>query len=120
MPLRSADWVVVGVAAALVGAATVLTWIPATAAQFVEIRGPDGTETYPIAEDRRVHVVGFIGASEIELASGRVRFVDAPCRNRVCIAAGWLSTGGDFAACAPNGVSILLRADDERYDAINY
>lgn len=120
MPLRPADWVVVAAAAALVGAVAVLMWAPASAAQVAEIRGPNGTETYAIAEARRVHVAGFLGTSEIELTGGRVRFVDAPCRNRVCIAAGWLAAGGDFAACAPNGVSILLRADDERYDAINH
>lgn len=120
MPLRRADWVVVAAAAALVGAVTVSTWVPATAAHVVEIRGPDGVETYSLANDRRLRVAGFSGVSEIELVSGRARFIGAPCRNRVCIAAGWLAAGGDFAACAPNGVSILLRAGNERYDAINY
>lgn len=120
MPLRPADWVVVVVAAALVGAAAVLAWTPASAAHVIEIRGPDRTVTLPLSNDQRVRVEGFVGDSTIEITEGRARFVDAPCRNRVCIAAGWLSAGGDFAACAPNGVSVLLRAGDESYDAINY
>lgn len=120
MPLRPADWLVVAAAAALVGAAVVWAWVPTTAAQVVEIRGPEGVETFALKEDRQVRVAGFIGVSEITVSDGRARFVGAPCRNRVCVAAGWLTAGGDFAACAPNGVSILLRAGKERYDAINY
>ncbi len=120
MPLRPADWVVVAAAAALVGAVTVWTWMPSTAAHVVEIRSPNGVQRFPIVENRHVRVEGFIGVSEIELRDGRARFARAPCRNRVCLAAGWLTAGGDFAACAPNGVSILLGSGDERYDAINY
>lgn len=120
MPLRPADWVVVIAASALVGAVAVFAWSPASAAHVIEIRGPDRTVTLPLANDQRVRIDGFVGDSAIEIADGRARFVGAPCRNRVCIAAGWLSSGGDFAACAPNGVSILLRAGNERYDAINY
>lgn len=120
MTLRPADWIIVAAAAALVGAVAVWTWSPSTAAHFVEIRSADETLTLPLAVDQRVTVEGFIGISEIELAGGRARFIGAPCQNRVCIAAGWLAVGGDFAACAPNGVSVLLRSGDERYDAINY
>lgn len=119
MPLRPADWVVVAAAAVLIGALGVTTWAPSTAAHTIEIRSGDETITLPLTV-QRVYVRGFIGVSEIELSDGRARFVGAPCQNRVCIAAGWLRAGGDFAACAPNGVSVLLRANEERYDAINY
>ncbi len=119
MPLRPADWVIVAAAAALVGAVAMWTWSPSAAAHVVEIRSAGRNLTLPISDDQRVTVEGFIGVSEIELAGGRARFIGAPCRNRVCITTGWLATGGDFAACAPNGVSILLRGS-ERYDAINY
>ncbi|MEX0900665.1 MAG: NusG domain II-containing protein [Gammaproteobacteria bacterium] len=120
MALRPADWFVVAAAAALVGAVTVWTWTPTTPARVAEIRSPTGNVTLALTDNQHVSIEGFIGTSEIELVGGRARFAEAPCRNRVCIAAGWLAVGGDFAACAPNGVSILLRAGDERYDAINY
>ena len=120
MPLRPADWVVIAAAAALVGAAAVWAWVPDTAATLIEIRSPDGHTDVRLLEDRRLRVAGFIGISEIEVADGRVRFIGAPCRNRVCLAAGWLAKSGEFAACAPNGVSVLVRGDGERYDAINY
>lgn len=118
--LRTADWVVVIGACALVGALAVLTWRPAGPAQWLEVHGPGGMQRVALEQDTTITVAGRIGDSAIEIADGRARFVAAPCRNRVCIATGWLERRDDFAACVPNGVSLRLAVDGLRYDSINH
>lgn len=115
--LRAADWIVVVAAAFAVGAVAVLAWTAAAGA-VAEIRGPQGTVRVDLHRDARVTVPGLGGDSVLEVAGGRVRFVSSACRNRVCIAAGALSRAGAFAACVPNGVSVLVQGDGHGYDAV--
>jgi hypothetical protein len=73
-----------------------------------------------LAVDGHYRIRGRRGDSVVAVADGRVRFIESPCRHQVCIAAGWLDTDGDFAACAPNGVALQVRGPGERYDGISY
>jgi hypothetical protein len=121
MPLRRADWFVVAVAAALVGAAAVAAWSPRAPAHAALIRSPHGERTVDLSRSQDIAIDGLVGRNVLAVRAGRLRFAAAPCRNRVCIAAGWLATAGDFAACVPNGVSVqLLGSGRDAYDAINH
>lgn len=55
---------------------------------------------------------------EFEARSGDIAFVRSDCPDQVCVNTGWLSTPGDFAACLPNGVMIIIPADSGQLDAI--
>jgi len=68
----------------------------------------------------RLTVDGPLGQTVLEVAEGRVRFLSSPCRGQLCVHAGWLSQGGAFVACLPNGVAVRIAARSERYDAINF
>jgi hypothetical protein len=114
-----ADLVVVATAMLLVAAIAVLVWRPGAAPAWAEIRGTDLVMRVRLDQDGEHVVDGRLGASVIEVAGHRVRFAAAPCTNRVCIAAGWLRRTGDYAACAPNGVSVRV-TDGTAYDGIAY
>lgn len=118
--LRPADAVVVAAAAGLVLALGIALWRPPAPGEWVEIRSADDVVRIDLAGDTTLAVAGRLGDSVVEVAGGRARFAAAPCANRVCLAAGWLSRRDDFAACAPNGISLRLRATEPGYDAINY
>lgn len=109
---------VVALAVLAVAAVTAISWTPRVAAQVAEVRGPGGIQAFALDGDGVYPVAGKLGDSMIEVRAGHARFVEAPCRNRVCVATGWLSRSDDFAACAPNGVSLRLRGPGVRYDAI--
>ncbi|MCA1799073.1 MAG: NusG domain II-containing protein [Xanthomonadaceae bacterium] len=116
--LRPADFAVVSLAVLFVAAVAVVSWAPRSAAQVAELRGPSGIQRIALDNDGVYPISGRLGESVVEVKDGNARFVDSPCRNRVCIAAGWLARSEDFAACAPNGVSMRLRGQGQRYDAI--
>jgi len=67
-----------------------------------------------------IEINGTRGLSTLEFNDGAVRFVASPCRTKRCIHAGWLRRSGDFAACLPNQVSVLVAGAERRFDAINF
>jgi hypothetical protein len=71
-------------------------------------------------QNQDLYVPGKLGTSHIQVHDGQVRFVDSPCTTHQCVQQGWLSEGGESAACLPNGVSLLIPADDGRFDTLNF
>lgn len=119
--LRHADYIIVAVAAALVAALAVQQWRPTVAGVSAELVSATGERiVLDLAHDGMHRIDGRRGESVVEVADGRVRFIESPCRHRVCIAAGWLDADGDFAACAPNGVALQVHGQQHRYDGISY
>jgi hypothetical protein len=117
-----ADGVVIALAAALVGGLFAKFWQPPVAAAEAEVHnGAQVVGHYPLTETRRIEVAGRQGISVIEIRDGGARFVSSPCRNKVCVHAGWQSHSGDFAACVPNGVSVsLLGGAAGKFDSVSY
>ncbi|MDQ7074434.1 MAG: NusG domain II-containing protein [Gammaproteobacteria bacterium] len=67
-----------------------------------------------------LHINGKIGISTIEIKDGFARFIDSPCRSKVCIHYGWLKHSGEVIACLPNSVTLSLVGGDSRFDSINF
>lgn len=96
-------------------------WGDRTQGEAVRILAPGrAPTTVSLDQTRTLTVQGPLGPSTIEIDRGKVRFVDSPCRNKLCIRAGWLSRGGEFAACLPNRISLVVIGREQRYDAINF
>lgn len=102
-----------------IAALTAQVWRAPAAAEWVELRCGDAAPQR-IVLDHTEHLAlrCRIGISGIDIEPGRVRFSEAPCSNRVCLQAGWLSRSGDTAACLPNGVSLRLGGRAAAVDAV--
>ena len=89
-----------------------------TAASTVTISNSDGTIlTFSLNEDRFVEIEGRLGRSVIEIACGRVRFVESPCPHHLCMRRGWIHRCGDWIACVPNGILVSISGKTD-FDAI--
>lgn len=44
----------------------------------------------------------------VEVDGGRVRVIDADCRDKVCVGMGWAETSGDSIICLPNRVVVRV------------
>lgn len=119
--MKAGDLTIIALCAALVGAVYWFAWQPAETARVAVVRAP-GEPPRRVALDGRsqLTVSGRYGDSRIALRPGAARFVASPCTGRHCIHAGWLETGGAFAACLPNGVSLTLAGGGEDYDGLGY
>jgi hypothetical protein len=119
--VRPADAVVVALAALLVGVAWASLWRDEGPAEYARISAPGAeVRVLELARDETVEVGGRLGPSRLEIRDGRVRFVDSPCVNRLCVHAGWLSRTGHVAACLPNGVVVEVTGGVREFDAISY
>lgn len=121
MTLTRADLVITLLAGLAVGGLFPLQWsqqgpgdtahlqVPGQAEQVIDLR----------KEDRYV-IAGPLGENVIEVRDGKIRFARSPCSGKQCIHSGWLSDAGDFAACLPNRVSLVVAGKETGYDTINF
>ena len=81
----------------------------------------DGKPAYvlPLNEDKTVSVEGSEGKTIVEIRGNKVRIIDSPCQNKLCIRQGWIKTGG--VVCLPNKVVVTIRGhedNDRGFDAV--
>jgi len=74
----------------------------------VVVRCPDKIWIFPLEAEERVSVAGSIGETLVEIRNGRAAIVASPCNGQTCVSAGELSKSGQWAACLPNRVFILV------------
>jgi len=76
---------------------------------------------YSLKEDRVIHAAGPLGDTIIEIKNGRVKVLESPCREKLCIIAGSIEHNGEFNACLPNRVFINIEGEEESaYDSLSY
>ncbi|MDD3764771.1 MAG: NusG domain II-containing protein [Nevskiales bacterium] len=116
------DALALAVAAAIVGALYAHLWQPSVAASRFDVSvGGKPVGHYSMMVDRTLQIQGRMGVSTLKVENGRVRFLDSPCRNKICVHSGWLGHSGDAAACLPNRVSISLSGDaGSGLDAVSF
>jgi len=78
----------------------------------VIIRGMEKTWIYPLDAEVQVNVAGSLGETVIRLHNGQAMIVSSPCSAQTCVAAGELSKNGQWAACLPNRVFVLVEGTD--------
>jgi len=119
--MTRADWLVVLLATALLPVLYAKLWFSTGYGQQAGI-WVDGREVEVVSLDdaRTLQVQGPLGTSILEVHEHGIRFVQSPCRNKVCVHEGWLKTTGGMLACLPNRITVRILGADPRFDAINF
>jgi hypothetical protein len=81
-------------------------------AQLV-IQSPGNEYVYDLSKDRIIEIKGTLGISRIAIEHGTARFLDSPCRQKICVQHPPISKKGEWAACLPNRVFIKIEAEDK-------
>lgn len=84
------------------GASRVVAVVKSSGRQVMVIRLDAGSEGV-------YEVVGPLGTSRFEVSGGRVRMLESPCPEKICINTGWIGRPGEVIACVPNRVIIAVR-----------
>lgn len=50
------------------------------------------------------------GENTIRVETGRIRFLDADCNDRICVESGWLSSDSSMLVCLPHRLIIRIEA----------
>jgi hypothetical protein len=74
------------------------------------VESPRGKWLYQLAQGsaREIAIPGAMGDSTLVIEDGKVRFIDSPCENKLCVNHAPLSRNGDWNACLPNRVMVHI------------
>jgi len=75
----------------------------------VLIRGQGSEWFFPIDADEVITVSGPLGDTMVSIAENRVWVKSSPCDNQTCAAAGYLTRKGQWTACLPNNVLVVIQ-----------
>ncbi len=119
--MTRADIVILAAALGLLPFLYAWFWTLSPGTGYAEIMAGEGRyQRVPLHIDRTLRIEGTRGPSVLEIRDGKIRFTESSCRDRICIATGWIEEGGEVAACLPNEVLVRVESRDPRYDAINH
>jgi hypothetical protein len=62
----------------------------------------------PGGESTTFPVAGELGTTLVEVAGNRVRILDAPCPNHVCMKQGWITRAGASIICMPGKIVVRI------------
>ena len=116
--IRPFDILAAAVAIGAVVGVSLFAYNGRVAASEVRIESDEGVFLYTLDQPRELVISGPIGNTLIEIDEGRVRVTESPCRDKICIAAGWQESTGDWAACLPNRVFVRVEGG-ERSDGVD-
>jgi hypothetical protein len=74
----------------------------------VYIQGPTQSWVFPIDADETVSVPGRLGNTLVRVHGGEAWVLSSPCENQVCVAAGHIHMDGEWVACLPNEVFLMV------------
>ncbi|GHU67240.1 hypothetical protein FACS189447_09260 [Spirochaetia bacterium] len=108
LPLKPLDIPVILLSLALcIGTGIMVYTVPRGEARVI-IRGPDRAWVFPLNVEEVVSVPGPLGDTLIEIHGGNAAITASPCNNQTCVAQGRLSRQGQWTACLPNTVFLLI------------
>ena len=110
--LKALDILILAISAATIVIIGGMAYSGDASSSRVIVRGPGKTWDYPIDAEVELHVEGSIGETVVRISNGRAAIVASPCSGQTCVAAGELHRNGQWAACLPNKVIVLLEGRD--------
>jgi hypothetical protein len=109
LPLKPFDFLVVGIAVALTGFSAFAVYTRPQASQQVIIQGASGRAwVYPLDAEETVAVQGPLGNTVVRIHNHQAWVESSPCDNQTCVAAGHINSEGEWVACLPNNVFLLI------------
>jgi len=66
-------------------------------------------KNYSLFENKIITVNGDLGEVKIEIKNGKARIIESNCKEKLCIKRGWISIIGEYSACLPNRVFIIIK-----------
>lgn len=82
-------------------------------ADEVHVTTDQGQWVYDLSVDTMVDFTGPVGTTTMAIEDGKVHVHKSDCRNQLCVLAGEIEHGGEWVACLPNNVFIVIKGSPE-------
>lgn len=86
----------------------------------VEVNGQIETQFLlsDIKPEEHYRIKGILGYSFLEGGDNKVRMVESPCPDKICMGMGWISQPGESIVCIPNRVVVRIVGEGD-YDSLS-
>lgn len=64
---------------------------------------------YPLNSDQSIEITGSLGTSHIRIKNNSVSMTSSPCPLKICVKKGEISNSGEWIACLPNKILIIIK-----------
>jgi hypothetical protein len=117
-PFKPFDFVAIGFAVALTAGSGVMVYGRGKkdAKPQVLIQGPTQSWVFPIDAEETVNVRGPLGDTVVRVHGGEAWVLSSPCDNQVCVAGGHINADGQWVACLPNEVFLMVEGSGNSQD----
>ena len=72
---------------------------------------------YSIENEQLIQAKGNLGITEIEIKNKKVRIIQSPCSQKLCVKMGWIGNARKIAACIPN--KVVVRVVSNNYKGLD-
>lgn len=79
----------------------------------VHVTSDDKEWVYDLSVDTIATFEGPVGETTIEISNNRVHVHSSDCKNQVCVLSGWIDKPGEWLACLPNNVFIVIEGQKD-------
>jgi hypothetical protein len=114
LPVKAMDMVMILLALGLTGVSAYATYVKPRNTIQVLINGSGQEWVFPLDANERVVVPGPLGDTIVRIQDNQAWVESSPCTNQVCVAAGHVHAQGDWVACLPNNVFLMIEGKEVR------
>jgi len=118
--VRIFDIIIILAVAGLTVYAFYIAYMRPQGKSLVLIRGDAGEWVYPVNAEETILLKGPIGDTTVRIHGNSAWIESSPCDNHTCIAVGSVSKQGEWAACLPNNVLLIIHGIDDGVDGITW
>ena len=120
--LRPLDIPVIALSVAMTLAIALTVYSGGTASSSVIVRSTERTWIFSINAEETLSAAGPLGETLVSIHEGRPAIVSSPCSGQICVAAGRLHRSGQWVACLPNRVFVLIQGGmvPDAVDAVSW
>jgi hypothetical protein len=77
----------------------------------VLIRAMNNEWIFPIDAEERIIAAGPVGDTVIRISENKAWIEFSPCINQTCVTSGLITKQGQWAACLPNNILLIIQGD---------
>jgi len=118
--VRIFDIIIILAVAGLTAFAFYIAYMRPQGTSLVLIRGDAGEWVYPLNAEETIVLKGPIGDTTVRIHENSAWIESSPCDNYTCIAVGSVSKQGEWVACLPNNVLLIIHGINDGVDGITW
>ena len=113
LSVKPLDLLIIAFALVLAGFSAYTVYFKPRNAARVLIENHVHRWVFPLDAEETVVVPGPLGNTIVRISGKKAWVESSPCDNQICVTAGYLQRRGEFAACLPNIVLVMIEGYDD-------